>query len=106
MPKYQAPQIDASPTFDANRANEAERRHWGKDSYNRKNQEPVNFYDFTRKKLNFEIMKGEPLKDKDGNIRKDEKGHIMFEKPTIIPLGTQPISLKKRFDNRLEEIGH
>ncbi len=106
MPKYQAPQIDASPTFDANRANEAERRHWGKDSYDRKNQEPVNFYDFTRKKLNFEIMKGEPLKDKDGNIRKDEKGHIMFEKPTIIPLGTQPISLKKRFDNRLEEIGH
>lgn len=106
MPQYQAPQIDASPSFDANRGNEAERRHWTKESYDRKNLDPVNFYDFTRKKLNFEIKRGEPLRDKDGNFRKDKKGHILYNKPSIIPCGTQLVSLKKRYDNRLEEIGH
>ena len=70
MPTYQAPQIDASSSFDAARGNEWGRNGWTKESYDRKNQEPVNFYDFTRKKLNFEIKRGEPLKDKDGIIWK------------------------------------
>jgi len=106
MPVYQAPQIDASSGFDTNRANEAERRGWGQDSYNRKNEEPVNYYDFTRKKLNFEIKRGEPLRDDDGNIKRDDKGRVLYSKPSIIPLGTQPISLKKRYDKRLQEIGY
>lgn len=106
MPAYQAPQIDPSSSFDTNRANEAERRGWGQDSYDRKNLEPVNYYDFTRKKLNFEIKRGEPLRDEDGNIKKDKKGRTLYAKPSIIPLGTQPISLKKRYDKRLEEIGY
>ncbi len=106
MPTYQAPQIDASPSFDAARGNEWGRNGWTKESYDRKNQEPVNFYDFTRKKLNFEIKRGAPLRDKDGNVRKDKKGHILFGKPGIIPLGTHPMTIKKRYDQRLEEIGH
>lgn len=106
MPVYQAPQIDASASFDTNRANEAERRGWSQDSYNRKNEEPVNFYDFTRKKLNFEIKRGEPLRDDEGNVKRDDKGRTLYSKPSIIPLGTQPISLKKRYDKRLQEIGH
>ena len=106
MPTYQAPQIDASPSFDAARGNEWGRNGWTKESYDRKNQEPVNFYDFTRKKLNFEIKRGEPLRDKDGNVRKDKKGHILYGKPSIIPLGTHPMTIKKRYDQRLEEIGH
>ena len=106
MPTYQAPQIDASPNFDAARGNEWGRNGWTKESYDRKNQEPVNFYDFTRKKLNFEIKRGEPLRDKDGNVRKNEKGHILYSKPSIIPLGTHPMTIKKRYNQRLEEIGH
>ena len=106
MPTYQAPQIDVSPSFDAARGNEWGRNGWTKESYDRKNQEPVNFYDFTRKKLNFEIKRGEPLRDKDGNVRKDKKGHILYGKPSIIPLGTHPMTIKKRYDQRLEEIGH
>ena len=106
MPTYQALQIDASPSFDAARGNEWGRNGWTKESYDRKNQEPVNFYDFTRKKLNFEIKRGEPLRDKDGNVRKDKKGHILYGKPSIIPLGTHPMTIKKRYDQRLEEIGH
>ena len=78
MPAYQAPQIDPSSSFDTNRANEAERRGWGQDSYDRKNLEPVNYYDFTRKKLNFEIKRGEPLRDEDGNIKKDKKGRTLY----------------------------
>lgn len=106
MPTYQAPQIDASPSFDAARGNEWGRNGWTKESYDRKNQEPVNFYDFTRKKLNFEIKRGEPLRDKDGNVRKDKKGHILYGMPSIIPLGSHPMTIKKRYDQRLEEIGH
>jgi hypothetical protein len=106
MSTYQAPQIDASPSFDAARGNEWGRNGWTKESYDRKNQEPVNFYDFTRKKLNFEIKRGEPLKDKDGNVRKDKKGHILYSMPSIIPLGSHPMTIKKRYDQRLEEIGH
>jgi len=106
MATYQALQIDASATFDGNRANEAERRGWGKEAYDRKNQEPVNYYDFTRKHLNFEVKRGEPLRDENGQVRKDKNGRVLYGRPTIIPLGTQPFSLKKRFDKRLEEIGH
>lgn len=106
MPQYQAPQIDASSGFDSNRANEFERRGWTKESYDRKNQEPVNYYDFTRKHLNFEIKRGEPLKDENGKVKRDKKGNIIYGKPSIIPLGTQVIPLKKRYEKRLEEIGH
>lgn len=106
MPQYQAPQIDASSGFDSNRANEFERRGWTKESYDRKNLEPVNYYDFTRKHLNFEIKRGEPLKDESGKVKRNKKGNIIYGKPSIIPLGTQDISLKKRYEKRLEEIGH
>lgn len=106
MPQYQAPQIDASSGFDSNRANEFERRGWTKESYDHKNLEPVNYYDFTRKHLNFEIKRGEPLKDESGKVKRNKKGNIIYGKPSIIPLGTQDISLKKRYEKRLEEIGH
>lgn len=106
MPQYQAPQIDASSGFDSNRANEFERRGWTKESYDRKNLDPVNYYDFTRKHLNFEIKRGEPLKDENGKVKRDKKGNFIYGKPSIIPLGTQVTSLKKRYEKRLEEIGH
>lgn len=106
MPAYQAPQIDSSSSIDSNLSNEAERRGWNKTSYNRKNQEPVNFYDFTRKNLNFEIKRGEPIKDKDGKAVRDKAGRIIFNRPSIIPLGSQPLSLKERYEKRLDEIGY
>lgn len=106
MPAYQAPQIDSSSSIDSNLSNEAERRGWNKASYNRKNQEPVNFYDFTRKNLNFEIKRGEPIKDKDGKAVRDKAGRIIFNRPSIIPLGSQPLSLKERYEKRLDEIGY
>ena len=106
MPQYQAPQINASSGFDSNRANEFERRGWTKESYDRKNLEPVNYYDFTRKHLNFEIKRGEPIRDENGKVKKDKKGYIIYGKPSIVPLGTQAISLKERYNNRLKEIGH
>lgn len=106
MPTYQSPQIDTSSSIDSNLSNEAERRGWDKASYNRKNMEPVNFYDFTRKNLNFEIKRGEPVRDKDGKVIRDKAGRTIFHRPSIIPLGSQQLSLKERYEKRLDEIGY
>ncbi len=62
-------------------ANENERRGWSEATYRRKNQNRFNNYDWSRHHLNFEI--------KDGKI---------------LPLGSQDISLYKRYHNVLKNL--
>ena len=65
--------------------NEAERRGWDENVYRLKNadKEKNNHYNFSRKNLNFEIVK-------DGKI---------------VPLGSNPIPLHERIQMRLDELG-
>lgn len=65
--------------------NEAERRGWDENVYRLKNadKEKNNHYNFSRKNLNFEIVK-------DGKI---------------VPLGSNPVPLHERIQMRLEELG-
>ena len=73
------------PTFSTQVGNEAERRGWDENVYRLKNadKEKNNHYNFSRKNLNFEIVK-------DGKI---------------VPLGSNPIPLHERIQMRLEELG-
>ena len=64
-------------------ANENERRGWTEISYRRKNLEPLNNYDWSRHKLNFEIV--------DGKIR---------------PLGSQKVSLYNRYQNLVRNLDY
>ncbi|MDE7456903.1 MAG: plasmid recombination protein [Prevotella sp.] len=62
---------------------EPERRGWDEKTYRLKNQDTNNHYDFSRKHLNFEINgKGE-----------------------IVPLGSNPVPLHERLQQRLDELG-
>ena len=72
-------------SFSAQVGNEAERRGWDKNVYRLKNadKEKNNHYNFSRKNLNFEIVK-------DGKI---------------VPLGSNPIPLHERIQMRLDELG-
>lgn len=72
-------------SFSAQVGNEAERRGWDENVYRLKNadKEKNNHYNFSRKNLNFEIVK-------DGKI---------------IPLGSNPIPLHERIQMRLDELG-
>lgn len=72
-------------SFSAQVGNEAERRGWNENVYRLKNadKEKNNHYNFSRKNLNFEIVK-------DGKI---------------VPLGSNPIPLHERIQMRLEELG-
>ena len=65
--------------------NEAERRGWDENVYRLKNadKEKNNHYNFSRKKHNFEIVKG----------------------GKIVPLGSNPIPLHERIQIRLDELG-
>ena len=65
--------------------NEAERRGWDENVYRLKNadKDKNNHYNFSRKNLNFEIVK-------DGKI---------------VPLGSNPIPLHERIQMRLDELG-
>ena len=74
---------EPAKSFSAAEGAEPERRGWDKDMYQRKNQEPNNHYDFTRKKLNFEL----------DSTRKP------------LELGSNPIPLHERVKNRLDELG-
>lgn len=74
---------DPAKSFSAAEGTEPERRGWDKDMYQRKNQDPNNHYDFTRKKLNFEL----------DSTRKP------------LELGSNPIPLHERVKNRLDELG-
>lgn len=72
-------------SFSAQVGNEAERRDWDENVYRLKNadKEKNNHYNFSRKNLNFEIVK-------DGKI---------------VPLGSNPIPLHERIQMRLDELG-
>lgn len=72
-------------SFSAQVGNEAERRVWDENVYRLKNadKEKNNHYNFSRKNLNFEIVK-------DGKI---------------VPLGSNPIPLHERIQMRLDELG-
>lgn len=72
-------------TFSAQISNEAERRGWNEKRYQLKNAEAEknNHYNFSRKHLNFEITKG----------------------GKIIPLGSNPIPLHVRLQQRHDELG-
>ena len=60
---------------------------WDEKTYRAKNRNPIHNYDFSRRDLNFEITRGE-----DG-------------KPKVIPLGSQDVTLYKRYQNLLQDIG-
>lgn len=72
-------------SFSAQVGNEVERRGWDENVYRLKNadKEKNNHYNFSRKNLNFEIVK-------DGKI---------------VPLGSNPIPLHERVQMRLDELG-
>lgn len=72
-------------SFSAQVGNEAERRGWDENVYRLKNadKDKNNHYNFSRKKLNFEIVKG----------------------GKVAPLGSSPISLHERVQMRLDELG-
>ncbi|MDE5783048.1 MAG: plasmid recombination protein [Prevotella sp.] len=70
-------------SFSAAEGYEPERRGWDEKTYRLKNQDTNNHYDFSRKHLNFEINgKGE-----------------------IVPLGSNPVPLHERLQQRLDELG-
>ena len=72
-------------SFSAQVGNETERRGWDENVYRMKNadKEKNNHYNFSRKKHNFEIVKG----------------------GKIVPLGSHPIPLHERVQMRLDELG-
>ena len=78
----QAMHVEAVKSFGTAEANENERR-WNDDKIDRKNQEPTNYYDKSRMKLNFEI-------GSDGKIH---------------PLGYQEKSLEVGLQERLAVLG-
>ena len=69
-------------SFSAAEGYEPERRGWDEKTYQMKNQDTNNHYDFSRKHLNFEI---------------NSKGEI-------VPLGSNPVPLHERLQKRLDEL--
>ena len=94
--QYQSLNISASPSFASAQGRENERRGWTEETYDAKNKEPGNRYDWSRRHLNFEIKRGKQIGKK--------KGKPIYARPTIIPIGTQKKSLKERYDERLKEL--
>ena len=72
-------------SFSSQVGNEAERRGWDEKRYQLKNADidKNNHYNYSRKRLNFEIVKGEK----------------------IVPLGFQSVPLHERLQHRLDELG-
>nr|DAR11359.1 MAG TPA: Plasmid recombination enzyme [Caudoviricetes sp.] len=72
-------------SFSSQVGNEAERRGWDEKRYKLKNADidKNNHYNYSRKRLNFEIVKGEK----------------------IVPLGYQSVPLHERLQHRLDELG-
>ena len=72
-------------SFSSQVGNEAERRGWDEKRYQLKNADidKNNHYNYSRKRLNFEIVKGEK----------------------IVPLGFQSVPLHERLQYRLDELG-
>ena len=69
------------------RERKGEKKAWDEETYRKKNKIPWNNYDWSRHSLNFEIARG-----KDG-------------KPKVIPLGSQDVTLYRRYQKVLQEIG-
>ena len=72
-------------SFSSQVGNEAERRGWDEKRYQLKNADidKNNHYNYSRKRLNFEILKG----------------------GKIVPLGSQSVPLHERLQHRLDELG-
>ena len=72
-------------SFSSQVGNEAERRGWNEKRYQLKNADidKNNHYNYSRKRLNFEIVKG----------------------GKIVPLGSQSVPLHERLQHRLDELG-
>lgn len=72
-------------SFSSQVGNEAERRGWDEKRYQLKNADidKNNHYNYSRKRLNFEIVKG----------------------GKIVPLGSQSVPMHERLQNRLDELG-
>lgn len=72
-------------SFSSQVGNEAERRGWDEKRYQLKNADidKNNHYSYSRKRLNFEIVKG----------------------GKIVPLGSQSVPLHERLQHRLDELG-
>ena len=72
-------------SFSSQVGNEAERRGWDEKRYQLKNADidKNNHYNYSRKRLNFEIVKG----------------------GKIVPLGSQSVTLHERLQHRLDELG-
>lgn len=72
-------------SFSSQVGNEAERRGWDEKRYQLKNADidKNNHYNYSRKRLNFEIVKG----------------------GKIVPLGSQSLPLHERLQHRLDELG-
>lgn len=64
-----------------------EKKAWDEETYRKKNRIPWNNYDWSRHSLNFEIAKG-----RDG-------------KPMVIPLGSQDVTLYRRYQKVLQDLG-
>ena len=74
--QYQSLNISASPSFATAQGRENERRDWTEETYQAKNKQPGNRYDWSRKHLNFEIKRGQTM------IMKNGQTHYI--KPRII----------------------
>ena len=96
--QYQSLNISASPSFATAQGRENERRDWTEETYQAKNKQPGNRYDWSRKHLNFEIKRGQTM------IMKNGQTHYI--KPRIIPLGSQRKTLKQRYEQRLKELDY
>ena len=96
--QYQSLNISASPSFASAQGRENERRGWTKETYDAKNKEPGNRYDWSRKHLNFEIRPGRKMVLRNGKT--------VFTQPVIARLGTQRQTLKERYEQRLKELDY
>ena len=96
LKQYQSLNISASASFSTAQGRENERRDWTEETYQAKNKQPGNRYDWSRKHLNFEVMSGKKI-----TTRNDKTVYIP---PRIVRLGTQRKSLKKRYELRLKEL--
>ena len=96
LKQYQSLNISASASFSTAQGRENERRDWTEGTYQAKNKQPGNRYDWSRRHLNFEVMSGKKITTRNGKT--------VYIPPRIVRLGTQRKSLKKRYEQRLKEL--
>lgn len=69
------------------RERKGEKKAWDEETYRKKNRIPWNNYDWSRHSLNFEIARGKDCK------------------PKVIPLGSQDVTLYRRYQKVLQDLG-